>query len=179
MASKRSLEERIREKDERMQKALEKAKQYEAQKKQLEQRQKEVDRKARAHRLIEIGAAAESVLGREFVTGDIERFLNFLKTQERNIVKLNSADMILKENERLKAEAYAAKTEAWNVKNTYAGKMEELEASIKAADEQKKQAESALKNEARLILANANKIAKEKITRLNQSHRSHIHLRKG
>ena len=28
--------------------------------------------------------------------------------------------------------------------------------------------------EARLILANANKIAKEKITRLNQSHRSHI-----
>ena len=53
-------------------------------------------------------------------------------------------------------------------------KMKELEASIKAADEQKKQAESALKNEARLILANANKIAKEKITRLNQSHRSHI-----
>lgn len=84
MASKRSLEERIREKDERMQKALEKAKQYEAQKKQLEQRQKEADRKARAHRLIEIGAAAESVLGREFVTGDIERFMNFLKTQERN-----------------------------------------------------------------------------------------------
>ena len=84
MASKRSLEERIREKDERMQKALEKAKQYEAQKKQLEQRQKEADRKARAHRLIEIGAAAESVLGREFVTGDIERFLNFLKAQERN-----------------------------------------------------------------------------------------------
>ena len=84
MASKRSLEERIREKDERMQKALEKAKQYEAQKKQLEQRQKEADRKARAHRLIEIGATAESVLGREFVTGDIERFLNFLKTQERN-----------------------------------------------------------------------------------------------
>ena len=41
-------------------------------------------RLARAHRLIEIGAAAESVLGREFVTGDIERFLNFLKTQERN-----------------------------------------------------------------------------------------------
>ena len=41
MASKRSLEERIREKDERMQKALEKAKQYEAQKKQLEQRLKE------------------------------------------------------------------------------------------------------------------------------------------
>ena len=60
-----------------------------------------------------------------------------------HIVKLNSADMILKENERLKAETYAAKTEAWKVKNTYADKLEELEASIKAADEQKKQAESA------------------------------------
>lgn len=47
MASKRSLEERIREKDKRMQKALEKAKQYEAQKRQLEQRQKEADRKAK------------------------------------------------------------------------------------------------------------------------------------
>ena len=84
MASKRSLEERIREKDERMQKALEKAKQYEAQKRQLEQRQKEADRKARAHRLIEIGAAAESILGREFREGDIERFMNFLRFQEKN-----------------------------------------------------------------------------------------------
>ena len=84
MASKRTLEERIRDKDERMQKALEKAKQYEAQKKQLEQRQKAEDRKARAHRLIQIGAAAENVLGREFVEGDIERFMNFLKLQERN-----------------------------------------------------------------------------------------------
>lgn len=97
-----------------------------------------------------------------------------IQEQSAHIVRLNSADMILKENERLKAETYAAKTEAWNVKNTYADKLEELEASIKAADEQKKQAESALENEARLILANANKIAKEKITRLNQSHRSHI-----
>ena len=78
MASKKSLEERIKEKNERMQKALEKAKQYEAQKKQLEQRQKEADRKARNHRLIQIGAAAESILGRTFEEGDLERFLNFL-----------------------------------------------------------------------------------------------------
>ena len=84
MASKRTLEERIRVKDEQMQKALEKVKQYEAQKKQLEQRQKAEDRKARAHRLIQIGVAAESVLGREFAEGDIERFINFLKLQEKN-----------------------------------------------------------------------------------------------
>ena len=84
MASKKSLEERIKEKDERMQKAFEKAKQYEAQKKQLEQRQKEADRKARNHRLIQIGAAAESILGRTFEEGDLERFLNFLRLQEKN-----------------------------------------------------------------------------------------------
>lgn len=84
MASKKSLEERIKEKDERIQKALEKAKQYEAQKKQLEQRQKEADRKARNHRLIQIGAAAESILGRTFEEGDLERFLNFLRLQEKN-----------------------------------------------------------------------------------------------
>ena len=41
MASKRSLEERINEKNEMMEKALEKARQYEAQVKQLEKQQKE------------------------------------------------------------------------------------------------------------------------------------------
>lgn len=110
MASKRSLEERIREKDERMQKALEKAKQYEAQKRQLEQRQKEADRKARAHRLIEIGAAAESVLGREFVAGDIERFINFLKVQEKN------GSFYTKALQRPTAQATAARIKARDIK---------------------------------------------------------------
>lgn len=84
MASKRSYEERIREKDERMQQLLLKAKQYEAQKKQLEKQQKEADRKARTHRLITIGGVVESVLGRTFAEGDDLRLMNFLKTQERN-----------------------------------------------------------------------------------------------
>ena len=84
MASKRSYEERIREKDERMQQLLLKAKQYEAQKKQLEKQQKEAEHKARTHRLITIGGVVESVLGRPFAEGDNLRLMNFLKTQERN-----------------------------------------------------------------------------------------------
>lgn len=84
MSSKRTYEERIREKDDRMQKAKEKAKQYEAQKKQLEKMQKAADRKARTKRLIEIGGAVESVLGRSFREDDHLRLMNFLKQQEAN-----------------------------------------------------------------------------------------------
>lgn len=81
MASKKTLEERINEKNEQLQKALVTAKQYEAQVKQLERRRKEEDRKRRTRRLIEIGGSVESVLGRPFVEGDIIRLMNFLKDQ--------------------------------------------------------------------------------------------------
>ena len=84
MGSKRTLEERIAEKDERMQRAMEKAKQYEAQKKRLEKEQRAANEKARTKRLIEIGASVESVLGRAFGEGDIIRLMNFLKAQETN-----------------------------------------------------------------------------------------------
>ena len=82
--SKRSLEEQIKAADERYLKMFEKAKQYEERKKQLERKKREEDRKARTHRLIQIGGAAESVLGREFEEEDIILFTNFLKQQERN-----------------------------------------------------------------------------------------------
>ena len=82
--SKRSLEEQIKAADERYLKMFEKAKQYEERKKQLERKKREEDRKARTHRLIQIGGAAESVLGREFEEEDIVLFINFLKQQERN-----------------------------------------------------------------------------------------------
>ena len=84
MASKRTLEERIYEKNEMMEKALEKARQYEAQVKQLEKQQKEADRKARTKRLIQIGAIVEKELGRDFVDDDFRRLSYFLKMQERN-----------------------------------------------------------------------------------------------
>ncbi|MBQ8982454.1 MAG: DUF3847 domain-containing protein [Lachnospiraceae bacterium] len=84
MAAKRTLEERIQEKDIKLQQMNEKVKQYEAQKKQLLQQKKEAERKARTHRLIQIGGVVSSVLDREFVDGDDIRLLNFLKMQERN-----------------------------------------------------------------------------------------------
>ena len=80
----RSLEERINEKNLKIQKLLDEAKQYEAQKKQLEKKQKEEERKKRVHRLIEIGGAVESVLGRTIEEEEIPKLINFLKKQERN-----------------------------------------------------------------------------------------------
>ena len=38
--------------------------------------------KSKRKRLIEIGGAAESVLGRPFQEGDLQKFINFLKQQE-------------------------------------------------------------------------------------------------
>lgn len=82
--STRSLEERIQEKDLQAQKLMEKAKQYEAQRKQLVKRQQEEERKKRTHRLIQIGAAVESVLGSTIVEEDIPKLIAFLKKQEAN-----------------------------------------------------------------------------------------------
>lgn len=84
MPSKKSFEERIAELDSRAQNAFEKAKQYEAQKRNLEKRKKEEDRKKRTHRLIEIGAAVESLMDRPVQEGDELRLLNILKKQEAN-----------------------------------------------------------------------------------------------
>ena len=84
MAGKRTLDERIQEKDNLMQQLLTKAKQYEAQIKQLEKRKKEEERRARTHRLITMGGVVSSVLNRDFVEGDDMRLMNFLKAQEKN-----------------------------------------------------------------------------------------------
>ena len=84
MAGRRSLDERIHDKDVLMQQALSKVKEYEAQIRQLEKRKKEEERKARTHRLITIGGVVSSVLGRDFVEGDDIRLMNYLKQQERN-----------------------------------------------------------------------------------------------
>lgn len=63
---------------------MEKAKQYEAQRKQLVKGQQEEERKKRTHRLIQIGAAVESVLGSTIVEEDIPKLIAFLKKQEAN-----------------------------------------------------------------------------------------------
>ena len=53
-------------------------------KKQLEKRRKEEERKIRTHRLIEIGAAVESVLGRCIELEEIPKLIAFLNKQEAN-----------------------------------------------------------------------------------------------
>lgn len=82
--STRSIGERIQEKDLQAQKLMEKAKQYEAQRKQLVKRQQEEERKKRTHRLIQIGAAVESVLGSAIEEEDIPKLIAFLNKQEAN-----------------------------------------------------------------------------------------------
>ena len=78
--STKTYEERIQEKDLRIEKLAQELKRYEAQKKQLEKRKKEEERKIRTHRLIEIGAAVESVLGRCIELEEIPK----LNKQEAN-----------------------------------------------------------------------------------------------
>ena len=82
--STRTLEERIQEKNLRAQKLIEQAKKTEAQVKQLEKRQQAEERKKRTHRLIQIGAAVESVLDMSIEEEDIPRLIAFLKKQEAN-----------------------------------------------------------------------------------------------
>ena len=82
--STRTLEERIQEKNLRAQKLIEQAKKAEAQAKQLAKRQQAEERKKRTHRLIEVGAAVESVLETPIEEDDLPRLIAFLKKQEAN-----------------------------------------------------------------------------------------------
>ena len=82
--SKRSYEERIEELRIKEQAALETAKKYEERKKQLERRKKDEEARARTHRLIEVGAAVESVLGCPVTKEDLPKLTAFLKRQEAN-----------------------------------------------------------------------------------------------
>lgn len=70
--------------EERIEEILKKQEQLKAQEKMLKKRQTEEDRKKRTRRLIELGGIVESVLGRETIAEDKNRFLIFLKKQESN-----------------------------------------------------------------------------------------------
>jgi hypothetical protein len=102
--STRTFEERIQEKDLKIEKLQQDLKQQEAQRKQLQKRQKEQEWKIRAHRLIEIGAAVEAVLGRCIEIEEIPKLTAFLNKQEANgkffskaMQKSPDTDMILEE----------------------------------------------------------------------------------
>lgn len=72
---KKSIEERLNDYDKKMA-------QLKEQKKALLARQSAEERKKRTKRLIEIGGAVESVLGRPIPTEDLPKLINFLKQQE-------------------------------------------------------------------------------------------------
>lgn len=80
----RTLDERIQSCATKEEEMLEKLKQYQAQRKQLEKQKKAEERKIRTHRLIQIGGAVESVLGRSVMEEDVPKLIAFLKKQESN-----------------------------------------------------------------------------------------------
>ncbi len=80
--SKYSLDERVTDKKRQLDELLKKAKQYEAQLKRLESQKKEEDRKARAHRLIEVGASVESVIGQPIEKEKLPVLIAFLRDIE-------------------------------------------------------------------------------------------------
>lgn len=75
MASSTSIEERIA-------KLQERQKQLKEREKQLQARRSNEERKKRTKRLIEIGGAVESVLGRPIEKDELPKLINFLKQQE-------------------------------------------------------------------------------------------------
>lgn len=80
----RTLDERIQSCTTKEEEMLEKLKQYQAQRKQLEKQKKAEERKIRTRRLIQIGGAVESVLGRPVTEEDVPKLIAFLKKQESN-----------------------------------------------------------------------------------------------
>lgn len=83
-STKRTIEERLMDIEQKQQASMEKAKKYAAQKKELQKRQQAEERKKRTHRLCQIGGAVESVLGRAIEIEDIPKLLTFLQKQEEN-----------------------------------------------------------------------------------------------
>ena len=69
--------------DERIAKLDEKKKQIEAQRRQLMARQSKEQRAARTHRLVEIGATCEAVLGKSIEKEDLPKLRAFLEQQEQ------------------------------------------------------------------------------------------------
>lgn len=82
--SKKSLEERISELEQKRLESLGQSKKYDARIKELEKRDKAEKVKARTHRLCVIGGAVESVLGRAIEPDEVHKLTAFLEKQEQN-----------------------------------------------------------------------------------------------
>ena len=83
MSSKKTMEQRVEAKEKQLQEMLMRAKQYEAQLKALQAKQGEEERKKRTHRLIEIGAVCEAVLGSPIEKEMLPLLQDWLQMQEQ------------------------------------------------------------------------------------------------
>ena len=105
MSDARPLSIRVEEKERQLKLAIEKAKQLEAQLKALESRKKEEERKARTHRLIEIGATLESITKQPIQKANLPMLLEYLtKIEENNFafskaIGLNPIEEVLENDE--------------------------------------------------------------------------------
>ena len=79
-----SISAQIEKNKEQQKKLAERKKQLQAEANALEKKQKEAERRSRNHRLIQIGAVVESVLGRSIEEEDPEKLRAFLIRQETN-----------------------------------------------------------------------------------------------
>ena len=68
--------------EERLADIEKKMEQLKAQKRALQARQSQEEKKKRNHRLIEVGATVDSILGRPIEHEELPKLLNFLKQQE-------------------------------------------------------------------------------------------------
>ena len=82
--TRKTYEEQLEANENQIQKHLNKVQELKEQQKDIRRRKRTAERNARTKRLVEIGAVAEGVLGREFKEGDNERFMKFLNRQEYN-----------------------------------------------------------------------------------------------
>ncbi len=89
--NRRTLEERLADKQRLLEAERQRLKEYEYQMRQLNAKKREEDRKARAHRLIEIGATVESVLGEPITKEMLPSLLDWLELQEKNGNGLSAA----------------------------------------------------------------------------------------
>ena len=79
MSNRKTTEERIITLDKKMEPLREKLDQLEKQKEALESAKKEADRKARTHRLIQLGGTIAKFLGREMTDDDVGYLEEYLK----------------------------------------------------------------------------------------------------
>ena len=97
-----------------------------------------------------------------------------IQEQSERIVRMNSADLILKDNEKLKEEISAVIAEASTVKKNCEIKEKRLEASQKEINKRKEEIRQMIKKEQSLIEDRAKKLTEEKTRQIQKKNTERI-----